>query len=217
MNDAATARRTMVDNQVRTADVTDLGVLDAMDAVPREVFVPASLRPLAYIDDHAALKPGRYLMRPASLAKLLQLAAIGEGDRVLVVGCGTGYSAAVAARIAASVVAVEEDPELAAAARTALDAAGAGKVDLVTGPAAAGAAGKGPYAVILFDGAIEVLPEAILGQLTDGGRLVAVQGAGLAGRAWLHIRSGGEVSGRPVFNCALKPLPGFQKAPAFVF
>ncbi|MBT9288126.1 protein-L-isoaspartate O-methyltransferase family protein [Prosthecodimorpha staleyi] len=223
MTDWATARRTMVDNQVRTNDVTDLGVIDAMMAVPRELFVPGALRSLAYIDEHMQVKPGnsgapsRFLMQPAPLAKLVQLAEIGPGDKVLVVGASTGYAAALVAGLAATVVALEEDADLAAEAGRTLAGLGLDNVKVVVGRLSAGAPAEAPFDVILFDGAIESLPAAFAGQLAEGGRLVAIEGYGLAGRAKLYRSTSGTLSGRASFNAAARPLPGFEKAAEFVF
>lgn len=223
MIDATAARRTMVDNQIRPSDVTDHRVIDAFAAVPREVFVPAALRSLAYIDEHLQVKaasgaaPARFLMQPAPFAKLVQLAAIERTDRVLVVGAGTGYAAAIAATLGGDVVALEEDAELAEAARANLRTLGLDRATVVTGPLPAGAPARAPFDVILFDGSIEVLPDAFAGQLAEGGRLVSVEGRGLAGKGRLHRRVGDELSGRSVFNCAARPLPGFEKAAEFQF
>ncbi|MEJ1158676.1 protein-L-isoaspartate O-methyltransferase family protein [Prosthecomicrobium sp. N25] len=220
MTNFAKARRTMVDNQLRTNDVTDLRILDAFDALPRELFVPRALAPLAYIDEHLQVKAGpppRYLMQPAPLARLIQLAAVRPGEKVLVVGAGTGYAAALLARLDAKVIALESDPDLAAEARKALAVAGAADVEVVTGPLAEGVPAAAPFDVILLDGSVEVLPESLGRQLAEGGRLVAVEGRGLAGKARIWIRTGDEISPRMAFNCAARPLPGFEKVPAFEF
>lgn len=219
----ALARKTMVDNQIRPSDVTDGRVIDAFSAVPREVFVPKSLQALAYIDEHLQVKAGtagappRFLMQPAPLARLVQLAEIAETDRVLVVGAATGYTAAVAARLAGGVVALEEDAELAAAARSALAAASAEGVDVVVGPLAAGVPSKAPFDVVFFDGSVEVVPEGYAAQLAPGGRMVVVEGQGLAGRARVYTVVGGELSGRKAFNSNVRPLPGFARERVFEF
>lgn len=223
MIDATAARRTMVDNQIRPSDVTDLRVIDAFAAVPRELFVPAALRSLAYIDEHLQVKagsptaPARFLMQPAPFAKLVQLAAIELTDRVLVVGAGTGYAAAIAATLGGDVVALEVDADLAEAARANLRTLGLDRATVVVGPLAAGAADRGPFDVILFDGSIEVLPDTFAGQLAEGGRLVCVEGRGLAGKGRLYRRVADELSGRLVFNCAARPLLGFEKTAEFQF
>lgn len=222
MLDFAAARATMVDCQVRTVDVTDYDVLDAFLTVPRELFVPESLRPFAYIDEDIKVSAPdaapRYVMEPGPLARLVQLAEIGAGDRVLDVGATTGYTAAILARLAASVTALEQDAALAKVATDNLAALGIENVAVVTGPLVAGYPAGAPYDVILIEGAIEELPEALGNQLAEGGRLVAVVGSnGLAAKATLFTRSGGSVTGRPAFNTHIRPLPEFARPKTFVF
>jgi protein-L-isoaspartate(D-aspartate) O-methyltransferase len=211
------ARRMMVDGQVRTSDVTDLRILGAMLDIPREAFVPAEQAKLAYADLDLAVAAGRRLLKPMVLARLVQAAAVGEEDRVLDVAAATGYSSALLGRLAASVVALEEDVALAGAARDALAGAGAGNVEVVCGPLAKGWPAGAPYAVILVNGAVEVLPESLCRQLKDGGRLVCIEGRGPAAKAMLYRSVGGQVSGRPIFDAAAVPLPGFAKPETFVF
>lgn len=221
MIDFARARRTMVDTQIRVNDVTDARIIEALLSVPREAFVPEARRELAYIDDDVAVneaapgKPARYLIELMVLAKMVHAAAIGPDDAVLDIGVATGYSSAVLARLAASVVALEEDEALVAAARQAL--ASAGNVTVVAGALAQGAAQQGPYDAILLEGVVEVVPEALLSQLKDGGRLVAVVGAGRAAKCLVHTRIGNEISARPIFDAAIPPLPGFAAVRGFVF
>lgn len=213
--DFAELRTKMVDGQIRTTDVTDPAILDAMFSVPREAFVDENRRALAYIDEDIEIAPARYLMEPSPFAKLVQLAEITPADRVLDVGVGTGYSTAILSRLAASVVALESDPGLAERARTLL--ADAANVSVVTGKLNEGHAASGPYDVILIEGAVEELPESLLSQLREGGRLVAVQGYGNAGLARLHLKTAGSITSRRAFNAAVKPLPGFERTPAFEF
>ena len=219
MLDFAVARRMMVDGQIRTADVTDSRLLAAMLEVPRERFLPERNAALAYLDlDVPASEPGRpvrRLLKPMVLAKLLQVAAIGESDRVLDVGCATGYASALLARLAGSVVALEEDAALVRHAQQALS--GVANVKLVTGPLVVGWPAEAPYDVIVLEGATEVVPQALLRQLKDGGRLVCVLGRGPACKAMLYRAADGEHSGRPVFDAAAPLLPGFAEPPAFVF
>ena len=215
--DFVQARNRMLDGQVRTADVTDLPLLAALAELPRERFVPPGQGDLAYADLDLPLRgSGRCLLRPRTLAKLIQAAEIARTDRVLDVGCTTGYGAAVLARLAAEVVALEEDTALAAFASKAL-AGVAAAVSVVTGPLTAGWPARQPYDVILMEGATEVAPRALFAQLADSGRLLCMEGRDLAGRAMIYRSDHGQVSGRSVFDAAAPLLPGFARPPAFVF
>jgi len=223
MIDFAAARRIMVDSQVRTNDVTDSRLIAAMLAVPRERFVPAERADLAYVDFDVPVtaaepgKPARRLLKPMVLAKLLQAAEIADGDHVLDVGCATGYSAAVLARLAHSVVALEQETGLAELARGNLRALGLGQAQVVNGPLADGWPPQAPYDVIVLNGASEIAPKALLRQLKPGGRLVGVLSRGPAGKAMLYCSIGGECAGRRIFDAAAPLLPGFAAPPAFVF
>jgi protein-L-isoaspartate(D-aspartate) O-methyltransferase len=221
MTDFAAARRSMVDGQVRTADVTDRRLLAAMLELPRERFFPEDKATLAYHDlDTCVSEPGlpaRCLLKPMVLAKLLQAVEVGEGDRVLDVGCATGYSTALLAQLAGSVVGLEQDEILAVQARRSLADGGLRNATVVIGPLAVGWRADAPYDVILLQGAAEVVPDALLGQLKDGGRLAGVLGRGPSAKAMLFRAVGGDVSGRPIFDAAAPSLPGFSKPPAFVF
>jgi protein-L-isoaspartate(D-aspartate) O-methyltransferase len=223
MSDYAKLREAMVDGQIRVADVTDRPLLAALGAVPRERFVPAQLRPLAYIDEDLALndregdRPVRYLMEPAPFARLVQACQIGRDDVVLDVGCASGYSAAVISRLASSVVALECDDELAGLAAATLADLGADNVALINGPLEDGYPGEGPYDVILLEGAVEMVPDSLFDQLKDGGRLAAVVGRGRSARALLHVKEGGTVGERAIFDAHVMPLPGFEKPKTFVF
>jgi protein-L-isoaspartate(D-aspartate) O-methyltransferase len=220
MTDFSQSRRKMVDNQLRTNDVTDHRILDAMELVPRERFVPASKRSVAYIDEDlpvGSTESGRMLMKPHIFGKLVQLAEIREGDIVLVVGAGTGYSAAVVSKLAASVVALEENADLAKTATEVLLDLGIENAVVVEGPLVAGYASEGPYDVILVDGAVEVLPDTLTDQLKPDGRLAVIEGQGGAGVARLYQKSGTAVSSRYGFNASVSLLPGFAKAAEFVF
>lgn len=219
----ADARNRMVDSQVRPSDVTDLRILAAMLELRRELFVPADRAPLAYSDvempvrEAAADSPARRLLTPRVLAKLIQAADVEVDDRALVVGCATGYGAAVMARLAAEVVALEEDKALAAFATKALGAAGVRNASIVSGPLAQGWPALAPYDVIMVEGASEISPRAVFGQLAEGGRLVVIEGRGASGKATVYRAAGGVVSGRSVFDAAAAVLPGFAETPAFVF
>lgn len=220
--DFSELRVKMVDGQVRTTDVTNLPLITAMLAVPRELFVPDMRRALAYIDDDILLSekngPGaRYLMEASPFARLVQLAEVGENDNVLIVGAATGYSAAVLSRLAKSVVALESDAALAAKADATLKSLGCANVTVVGGELAAGSKAGAPYDVIVIEGSVEELPQAILSQLAEGGRLVVVEGVGNAGAARIYLKSEGIATGRRAFNAAVKPLPGFERVHAFEF
>jgi protein-L-isoaspartate(D-aspartate) O-methyltransferase len=217
MTDFAAARRHMVDGQVRTADVTDLRILAAMLEIPRENFVPSSAAGLAYLDlDLAVGEAGaRRLLKPMVLAKLIHAANVASSDRVLDVGCSTGYAAAILSRIAGQVIALEQDSGLAQTARAAL--ASQSSVNVVSGPLIAGWPQGAPYDVILLEGATEIAPHTFLGQLKDGARLVCVLGSGPAAKAMLYCRSGEELGGRPIFDASAAVLPGFARAPVFAF
>jgi protein-L-isoaspartate(D-aspartate) O-methyltransferase len=223
MMDFAAARRTMVDGQVRTSDVSDLRIIDAMLDVPRERFVPVFKAGLAYADFDIPVTesrpdaPARHLLKPMVLAKLIQAAGIGERDIVLDVGCASGYSSAVLARLAGPVIALEEDEELAEVAGANLKALGAGNVTVAMGPLVAGWPGGAPYDVVLLNGATEITPKALLQQLKPGGRLLGIFGRSPAGKAMRYRATGAEVSGRPIFDAAAPLLPGFVAPPEFVF
>jgi protein-L-isoaspartate(D-aspartate) O-methyltransferase len=228
MIDFEAARATMVDSQLRTDRVTDWRILTAFASLPRELFVPAGKRDLAYSD--AALEvwpsldagPARFLLPPIVLARLAQLASVEAKDAVLDIGCATGYSTAILSHLARTVTAVEAEPELASAARETLQALGVSNAAVVDGDHARGAPEAGPFDVILLNGSVPEVPESLLAQLKDGGRLVAVvvtgpQGRPRQGKACLFVKVEGEASGLPHFDANAKPLPGFNFSPAFTF
>ena len=221
-----TARANMVENQVRPNKVTDDRVLKAMAAVPRERFVPEKFAGIAYVDEDIAVSEGRYLMEPMVLARLLQAAAITAGDVVLDIGCATGYSTAVLARLADTVVAVESDEDLAETAVVLMTELDADNTAVVTGVLREGYAKQAPYDVIVLEGAVEEVPPALSDQLVEGGRLVAVvtggnggghPGAYRVGRATLMRRLHGALSSRVLFDASIPPLPGFDIERGFVF
>ncbi|HLI20255.1 MAG TPA: protein-L-isoaspartate O-methyltransferase [Stellaceae bacterium] len=217
------ARLNMVEGQLRTNKVVDEAVLEGFLTVPRERFVPPSLRGIAYVDDDIPLGQGRFLIEPLVLARLLQLAEIRKSDKVLEIGCATGYATAIIARIAAKAVAVESDAALIAAARNNLAALGCSNVELHESALNAGWRAGAPYNVILINGGVGEIPPAVTDQLAEGGRLVTVtEGAASpadsrCGKALLMTRAEGRISSRPIFDATVQPLPGFARAPAFVF
>jgi protein-L-isoaspartate(D-aspartate) O-methyltransferase len=194
MSGFSTARQKMVDGQVRPSDVTDIRIIDAMLAVPREAYVPDNKRALAYLDLDLEVGPpgsaGRFLIKPAVLAKMLQAAEIKETDHVLVVGCSSGYAAAVIAKFA-------------------------GKV--TSAATADGDPANAPFDVIVLNGATEIVPEQLCGQLRDGGRLVGVFATSEPARATIVTRSHGDFGNRALFDAAAPVLPGMERRPAFVF
>lgn len=213
MADFAIQRRTMVDNQIRTVDVTDHGVIAAFLTVGREAFVPVAMQNLAYIDRPIELGDGRSVTQPAPLAKLIQLAAPRAGEKVLIVGGNTGYAAAIVAEMGATVTMLEQDPALCATARTALSSVAS--VTVVEGPLSTGWPAGAPYDLVILDGAVEEIPAGLTEQLVEGGRMVFIEGAGLSARATVAVRSSGQVSSRTVFNLPGRLLPGFTRPAVF--
>ena len=209
------ARLHMIDSQIRPSDVTDDRILAAFGAVAREGFVPRAARALAYADVPVEVAPGRFLLEPRCFAKLLQLAAIMADDRILDVGCATGYSAAVLARLGGKVIALEQDADLLRIASEGL--ATTANVTLVQGALIEGARAEGPFDVIVVEGAIEQVPETLLSQLAEGGRLVAVMNDGPQGKATLFLKEHGGIGRRAVFDAAAPVLAGFKKAMGFIF
>jgi protein-L-isoaspartate(D-aspartate) O-methyltransferase len=219
MSDFSTARQKMVDGQVRPSDVTDNRIIDAMLAIPREAFVPEAQRSLAYLDLDIDVSAGgtakRFLLRPAATAKMLQAAEIGETDSVLVVGCASGYLAALAARLAGRVTATECDPSLAAKAAAAL--AALGNVTVKPAPVIEGDSASAPFDVILLNGATEIVPESLYRQLKEGGRLVGAFALTTPQRAIVVTHSHDDFGHRALFDTAIPVLPGLERPPAFVF
>ena len=215
MTDYTVLRTTMVDTQVRPSDVTKFTVIEAMLNIPRESFVPRNKRDAAYVGEHVALGAGRVVLDPRVLAKMLDVADIQKDELVLDIGSGLGYSAAVIARMAEAVVAVEDDADRVAEAQTALAESGADNVVLHEGPLAEGAADHGPYDVIILQGAVEFMPEAILGQLKEGGRIVSLEKEGALGTVRVGYKLNGVMNWRFAFNAGAPVLPGFEKHSAF--
>lgn len=215
MQDFATRRTMMVDTQVRPNDVTKFPIIEAMLTVPREGFVPANRREAAYVGENVELAPGRVLLEPRNFAKMLDALDIQPTDLVLDVGCGLGYSAAVIARMAEAVVALEEGA-LAAEAEASLAQAGVDNAAVVAGALTEGAAKHGPYDAIIVEGGAEQMPAAILAQLKEGGRIVALFMQGALGTVRLGRKIDGVVNWRDAFNAAAPVLPGFAAAKEFV-
>ncbi|KAA2235394.1 protein-L-isoaspartate O-methyltransferase family protein [Salinarimonas soli] len=223
MTDFARVRRAMVDNQLRTYDITDIEVLSAMNQVPRELFVPKGREMLAYSDQplvvgDAGTEGPRVMLAPMVLARLLQNLQVGPGTRVLDLAGGLGYSAAVMASMGARVVALESSEALADQARQNLARLGHPDVEVVVGPLKHGAPDKAPFDVILINGTIQQRPDAVLDQLVDEGRLGCIEGPGnRASRATLYVRAGKIYSSRPLFDAAAPVLTPFRDEPGFVF
>lgn len=221
MIDFAAARTAMVDCQVRPADVTLYPVIDAMLAVPRERYVPAPFRDVAYAGEHIRLGEDRVVLDPRLFGKMLDALRIGEGELVLDVGAGLGYSTAVLARLGQAVIGVESDAEMAAAAVETLAAEGVDSAVIETGPLVDGDAAHAPYDVILIEGGVETIPDALVAQLKDGGRMAAIfveaSAAGAAGQMRLGLKTGGTMNWRYAFDAAAPVLPGFHSAEKFVF
>ena len=219
MFDFVAARKFMVEGQIRTRDITEPRIVGAMFDLPREQFVPEPWKILAYGDSEIPAAEGskRVLPEPAVTARIILAAGINPDDYVLHIGCTTGYGTAILARMANSVVALEEDEALAKIAGDNLSALDIGNAAIVTGPLERGYPAEGPYDAIVIEGAIEVLPEAFADQLRDEGRLVAIMGTGRTGQGTIFRKTPAGLSGFPAFDEAAPLLPGFAKAPAFSF
>lgn len=215
------SRRTMVESQIRTNRVTDQALLGALLRTPRERFVPKAIRALAYVDEDLRLAPERFVMEPMVLARLIQAASVQPTDVVLDVGCATGYATALLADLAATVVGLESDSSLAGEAVRVLQELDVDNALIVEGDLRQGYPRQAPYDVVLINGAVTEVPNAITEQLADGGRLVTVVGnlrqTGRVGRATLLTRVGRTISSRSLFDATIPLLPGFAKEPSFVF
>ncbi|MEL7047633.1 MAG: protein-L-isoaspartate O-methyltransferase [Pseudomonadota bacterium] len=221
MVDISLQRKNMVESQVRPNDITDRRIIRAMAKLPRELFLPQAVRPIAYMDEDIPLSSSnatgsvRALMAPRSFAKLVQLADISETDIILDVGTATGYSAAVLANLCETVVALEADNGLAVDATKLLEELAIDNVVVVEGELEAGFPDEGPFDAIVIEGTISQLPEALLDQLKDGGRLVAVVDSGPVSHATIWRRIGANFDSRVAFDVGAPPLPGFEKPQAF--
>lgn len=218
MIDFSVARQNMVAGQLRPNRVHDAALLDVVARLPREVFLPASRRGVAYVDEDVPLGNGRYLMEPLVLCRLIQAAQPKKTDVALDIGCTTGYSTALLAGLVNTVIGIDDDPALIAQAETNLSQLGIDNAALIESKMTDGCPGQAPYDIILMGGQVEEVPPAILAQLAEGGRLLAVFGDGLAmGQARIMYKFGGALSSRPLFDAGTPPLPGFGKPPRFVF
>lgn len=219
--DYTMARNLMVDGQLRPTKVNDRRLLDIMRRLPREAFVPAALRPFAYIDDDLKISPTRVMIKPLVIARLIQLAVPRPGETALVVGAGTGYAATILAGLGAQVTALEEDAELAAAAREAaigVAEAGGAPVSFVTGKLSEGWPERAPYDLIIIEGAVRAVPDRIGRQVAQTGRLVTILAPeGAASTAIIAEPSLGGVRARPAFDATTALLPGLLPAPSFAF
>jgi protein-L-isoaspartate(D-aspartate) O-methyltransferase len=220
MVDFAQARRMMVDSQLRTFDVNDIALLDAMGSVPRERFAAAGRENLAYIDQDILVAAGaerRFMLSPMVQARLIQALALEPGQKVLDVACGLGYSSAVMAELGAEVIGLESAEEIAGEARRRLASIGLAGVTVAVGPLDKGLAGEAPFDAILVNGAVERRPDALLSELADGGRLVCIMGRGRSAKATLFVRTGDSFGLRSLFDAAAPSLAAFQQDPGFVF
>lgn len=223
MTDFDAMRLNMVESQIRPNKVVDPRLISAFSSLPRERFVPDELSGVAYVDEDLQVAPGRYLTEPAVMAQMIQAARIAETDTVLDVGCGTGYSTAVIAQLAGTAIGLESDEAMSERASGLLTDLGIDNAMVVSGALPAGHAGQGPYDVIMVNGAVLEIPEALLGQLAEDGRLVTVlQNRQLsdrshAGQATMFLRTAGGVAQRSLFDAAVPALPGFEAEAGFVF
>lgn len=215
MTDFSLRRTMMVDSQVRPSDVTKFPIIAAMLATPRESYVPDEQREAAYMGENLEVAPGRVLLEPRSLAKLLDALDVQPHDMVLDIGCCYGYSTAVIARLAEMVVAIEDDEAMAASAQSRLSDLGVDNAAVITGPLTEGAAKHGPYDAIIVQGAVEYVPEMIISQLKDGGRIGCLFMEGRLGVARIGFKGAQGVTWRYAFNAAAPVLPGFEKAVEF--
>lgn len=216
MQDFATLRTVMVDTQVRTQDVTKFNIIEAMLSVAREAYLPDAMRSIAYVGGDVTLEGGRVVLEPRTQGKMLDALDVQPGELVLDLGCGYGYSSAVLAHLAEAVVAVEEISELATEAQSVLGEQDVDNVAVVEGPLAEGSAKHAPFDVICIQGGVEQVPDALLDQLGEGGRIAAIFMEGALGECRIGHKLDGRVNWRMAFNASAPILPGFRKDPGFI-
>ncbi len=224
MSEYQVQRANMVDSQLRTNQVTDHRILRAMMDIPREKFVPKEKQGFAYMDrdilvDRDSEGTDRYMMSPMTIARLAQLAGVDDKDMVLIIGCASGYVAALFASLADSVICLERDERMGEAASSRLEELGCDNAATVTGQLEEGYSKEGPYDVIIFNGSVEVIPQTLFDQLKDNGRLVAVQLSDEGvGKAHLYRKIDGNIGeNRISFDASAHPLPGFKRNQSFIF
>ena len=217
MTDFTAARTAMVDCQVRPSDVTKYPIIDALLATPREAYVPEHLREIAYVGEHVHLGNGRVVLEARTFAKMLDAANVQPNEAVFDLGCGMGYSTAILARLSDAVIAIEDNGNLATDASEALSANDVDNAFVVTGPLTAGAAKHGPFDVLIIQGAVETIPDALLDQIKTGGRVVAIFADGPIGQCRVGIKSASGISWRYAFDATAPILAGFEKTVEFQF
>jgi protein-L-isoaspartate(D-aspartate) O-methyltransferase len=218
MADLALQRKNMVESQVRPSDVTDRRIMAAMAQLPRERFVPEGLEALAYMDEALPVSAGRAMLSPRTLARLIQLSGPEAGEKVLIAGALTGYTAALVDQLGCNVVALESDAMLAASCETTLKSLSAGNVRVVTGPLTQGYAPGAPYDLIFIEGGVEQVPENLVLQLSPSGRLVMIDVSGPVGQAVVMQKvAAATLARRVAFEASGGLLTGFERPKAFVF
>ena len=217
MAEFARRRRIMVDCQIRPSDITRQAIIEAMLEIPREEFVPSSMRDMAYIGDHLPLSDGRVLLDPRLLAKMLDAVNLGDRDLVLDIGSCLGYSSAVISRLADAVIALEEDETMVGLAGMALARCAADNAAAIAGCLIDGAAEHGPYDVIVIEGGVEMVPRKIIDQLVDGGRIACLHLAGSVGECRIGTKRDGRLTWRAAFDAMAPVMPGFQRQSVFAF
>ena len=216
MQDFETLRTVMVDTQVRTQDVTKFNIIEAMLSVAREAYLPDAMRGVAYVGGDVTLDGGRVVLEPRTQGKMLDALDVQPDELVLDLGCGYGYSSAVLAHLAEAVVALEEIATLAAEAQSVLGEQGVDNVAVIEGPLAEGSARHAPFDVICIQGGVEQVPDALIDQLGEGGRIAAIFMEGALGECRIGHKLDGRMNWRMAFNATAPVLPGFREDPGFI-